>query len=63
MYNGTVANVGINVVNQEMEPLLSGDASVAFGILTFHGNRAVRQTEAEGQNKEEDPIKEVYFSK
>ena len=36
-YKDEVANVGIYVVNKEAEPLLSGAASEALGIITFNG--------------------------
>ena len=39
MHEGTVANVGIYVVKDNVEPLLSGDASEALGILTFNVRR------------------------
>ena len=41
MHNDTVANVGIYVVNNEVEILLSGPACEALGIISFHGENAV----------------------
>ena len=52
------ANVGIYVVNGEVEPLLSGAASEALGILTFHGDCNVRRVPAA-----DDPTSQVYINK
>ena len=36
MYNDMVTNVGMYVVDKEVEPLLSGAASEALGIISFN---------------------------
>ena len=41
MHNDTIANVGIYVVDKEVETLLSGPACEALGITSFHGENAV----------------------
>ena len=52
-----IANVGIYVVNGDVEPLLSGAASEALGIISFNGDASVRKSEVT------DPINQVYMSK
>ena len=37
MHNGAVANVGIYIVDNQVEALLSGPACEALGIISFHG--------------------------
>ena len=63
MYEGAVANVGVYVVKDDVEPLLSGGASEALGILTFHGDQHVRRSVADEKLTDEDPVKQVYLSK
>ena len=60
MYGEEVANVGLYVVKGDVEPLLSGAASEALGIISFNGCRGeeVRRCAAE-----EDPVKKVFMSK
>ena len=60
MYEGEVANVGLYVVKGEVEPLLSGAASEALGIISFNGTKdaGVRRCSAET-----DPVKKKYISK
>ena len=53
-----IANVGIYVVNGDVEPLLSGAASEALGVISFHGEKAeIRRSDAT------DPKNQVYMSK
>ena len=56
-YKDEIANVAIYVVKGEVEALLSGAASEALGIISFHGDGEVRRSVAE------DPSNQVYFSK
>ena len=60
MYGEEVANVGLYVVKGDVEPLLSGAASEALGIISFNGSNSadIRQCVAE-----EDPVKEVFICK
>ena len=64
MYDGTIANLGIYVVNRDVEPLLSGYASEALGIITFNGSQ-VRRSEANeaGSLEVEDPETKVIIDK
>ena len=56
-YGEEIANVGLYVVKGDAEALLSGSASEALGIISFHGNQHVRRTE-----EAECPIQQVYMS-
>ena len=56
-YDDEIANVGIYVVKGEVEALLSGAASEALGIISFHGDREVRRSMAD------DPANQVYFNR
>ena len=58
-YKDEIANIGIYVVKGNVEALLSGAASEALGVISFHGSPEVRRTETEG---EKDPVKQVYTS-
>ena len=58
-YHKEIANVGIYVVKGEVEALLSGAASEALGIISFHGESNIRRAPAEGI----DPADQVYISK
>ena len=57
-YNSEITNVGMYVVNAEVEALLSGAASEALGIISFHGSQDqdVRRTDLD------DARKQVYIS-
>ena len=52
MYNGTVANIGIYVVRENVEPVLSGGASEALGLLTFHGSQSVCRSSTQEEHAE-----------
>ena len=60
MYGDAIANVGIYVVDGEVEALLSGNASEALGIITFHGKGRIRRSEAQ---EAQDADNQVYISK
>ena len=60
-YKDEIANIGIYVVKGNVEPLLSGAASEALGVISFHGSTDVRRTE-ECDEEEKDPVKQVYIS-
>ena len=51
-----IANVGIYVVKGNVEALLSGAASEALGIISFHGTNHIRRTV-----EEDDSVKQVYM--
>jgi len=38
MHGKEIANIGVYIVNSDVEALLSGPAAEALGILTFHGD-------------------------
>ena len=57
-YKDEIVNVGIYVVKGEVEALLSGSASEALGIISFHGDGEVRRTSVA-----DDPANQVYLSK
>ena len=58
-YKEEIVNVGIYVVKGNVEALLSGAASEALGVISFHGGADVRRTQPE-LDAEEDPVKQVY---
>ena len=64
MYEDIVAHVGIYVVNNpNVEPLLSGSASEALGIITFNGGSGAAVRRCTEDKETEDPVKQVYISK
>ena len=55
-FEDKIANVGIYVVKGNMEALLSGAASEALGIISFHGKNIRRTIDPE------DPKEGIYVS-
>ena len=58
-YGEEIANVGMYVVKGNVEPLLSGPASEALGVISFHGDIGVRRSGSD----EVDPAIQVYMIK